>query len=348
MADENPQAFWSYARKDDEHSRGNLTAIRERLEGELRAQLGTTFNIFQDIKDLPWGAQWQQCLLTSIDDAIFFIPVISPSYFQSKACRTELDTFRQREQAILYEELILPVYWIDVNLPDDDLARTVMTRNYVDFRKLRHTRVGEPTLDENIANLATKLVQRLQEFRVHQGAATNMSATISSPRDHERVPRSPVVTGTASRTPKGVTLWLVVEAGGKFHPQTPIPDGEWRTKATIGTKEFGTRAHETAIHVIATTRTTNERFRKYREEQQRLAAWDGMQLPVAGSRVLDTSWVRRDDLASTLAMLTGSYEEYRARPPQPTGGIITIESTAHGKLAVRATSSAGQLVWTGR
>src|SRR5580658_7509556 len=100
MADRHPQAFWSYTRFDDEHERRKLTALRTRLEGEVRSQLGTAFDIYQDTIDLAWGADWKQRLLTNIDETVFFIPVITPSYFTSNICRTELEAFRQREQKL--------------------------------------------------------------------------------------------------------------------------------------------------------------------------------------------------------------------------------------------------------
>src|ERR1035441_3846713 len=48
LAHRQPKAFWSYTRFDDEHARGTLTALRKRLEDELRAQRGTPFAIYQD------------------------------------------------------------------------------------------------------------------------------------------------------------------------------------------------------------------------------------------------------------------------------------------------------------
>jgi cobaltochelatase CobT len=71
MAGRHPKAFLSYNRFDDEHARGKLSALRTRLEGEIKVQLGAPFQIFQDTIDLTWGADWQQRLLSSIDEAMF-------------------------------------------------------------------------------------------------------------------------------------------------------------------------------------------------------------------------------------------------------------------------------------
>lgn len=50
----------SYARDDDEHDLGRLSNLRIRLSGELGAQSGETFPIFQDREDIAWGQQWRK------------------------------------------------------------------------------------------------------------------------------------------------------------------------------------------------------------------------------------------------------------------------------------------------
>ena len=346
MADRDPKAFWSYTRRDDEHARGKLSSLRKRLAGEIEAQLGTFFEIFQDTVHVLWGAQWQQRLLGGIDESIFFIPLVSPRYFRSSTCRAELEAFRQREQKLLYENLILPVYWIDIDLRDDDLAKTIMSRNYVDFREFRHQPTDSAGVDEKVAEIAAQLIKRLKEFENHQRDAKNMKASITMPKDHDRVAQKVQVTGTAESVPKDITLWLVVEGGGKYHPQGVITEGDWKTSAIVGTKELGTRSYETPIHIVATTTTANEKLMNYLAEQQKLGVWNGLPLPV-NTRILDTKLVRRDDHASALGKLIGTYDEYRAKPPQATEGSITIEGTAYGDLAITAVSKTGDTVWTG-
>lgn len=50
----NAIGFMSYVRADDEHDAGYLTDFRERLSGEVRAQTGMRFDIFQDRHDIAW------------------------------------------------------------------------------------------------------------------------------------------------------------------------------------------------------------------------------------------------------------------------------------------------------
>jgi cobaltochelatase CobT len=47
-----PIAFMSYVREDDTFERGRLTELRERLSGEVAAQSGKPFPIFQDRENI--------------------------------------------------------------------------------------------------------------------------------------------------------------------------------------------------------------------------------------------------------------------------------------------------------
>jgi cobaltochelatase CobT len=49
-----PIAFMSYARDDDAHEGGRLSELRSLLSGELGAQSGEDFPIFQDRQDIAW------------------------------------------------------------------------------------------------------------------------------------------------------------------------------------------------------------------------------------------------------------------------------------------------------
>ena len=97
MGNNDPVAFLSYVRTDDEHDYGRITALRERLEGEVRMHTGKSFRIFQDKRDLKWGQQWQERLDSTLLNVTFLIPVVTRGYFHSGACRDEFNKFRLRE-----------------------------------------------------------------------------------------------------------------------------------------------------------------------------------------------------------------------------------------------------------
>src|SRR6202161_1357848 len=92
--------FFSYSREDDADSQGALSALRSRIQGELRGQLGRTaktFRLRQDKEAIPSGALWESEINNSVEKAAFFIPIITPTVVASPFCRIELDAFLARE-----------------------------------------------------------------------------------------------------------------------------------------------------------------------------------------------------------------------------------------------------------
>src|SRR5258708_349683 len=88
-----PSAFMSYVRSDDDHDDGRITKFRKHLEGEVRMQTGRAFPIFQDRNDISWGQQWKAVIQGALSDVTFLLPIVTPSFFESDACRSEFQTF---------------------------------------------------------------------------------------------------------------------------------------------------------------------------------------------------------------------------------------------------------------
>ena len=114
-ADErNYKAFWSYVHFDDEAEQGRISKLAHLISQRVQLITGEPFPIFLDHDGIEWGAKWQM----TIDDALrttrFFIPVLTPSYFKSAACRDELVKFTKAAQALHLKELIFPIYYTDV------------------------------------------------------------------------------------------------------------------------------------------------------------------------------------------------------------------------------------------
>ncbi len=157
-----PAAFLSYVHDDDKY--GHITKLRERLEDEVRMVVGVEFPIFQDRKDIMWGQSWKLRLEESIDEVTFLIPVITPSFFNSTHCRTELQRFLEREQKLGRGDLILPVYFIDTPLlndeelrTEDELAQAVASRQYADWRELRFEPFTNPQVGKTLERLARQI-----------------------------------------------------------------------------------------------------------------------------------------------------------------------------------------------
>src|ERR1700704_3748147 len=100
MPTREPLAFMSYVRSDDIHDSGRITLLRERIEGEVKMQTGKPFAVFQDRNDIAWGQNWEERISSSLSDVTFLIPIITPSFFHSPACRSEFGIFLLKEKTL--------------------------------------------------------------------------------------------------------------------------------------------------------------------------------------------------------------------------------------------------------
>lgn len=162
-------AFMSYVNLDDQHEQGRLTRFRECLSGEVRMQTGEPFDIFQDRKDIVWGQQWQERINQSLDAVTFLIPIITPGFFKSKACREELERFLRREEELERGDLILPVYYVNCPLlrnkdkqENDKLAQVIAARQYADWRDLRFEDFTSSQIRKALATMAEQIVESLE------------------------------------------------------------------------------------------------------------------------------------------------------------------------------------------
>jgi hypothetical protein len=95
------------------NSLGALSALRERIQRELRSQLGRqpkTFRLWQDKEAIPYGTFWEDRINTAVAESVFFIPIITPTAVRSRHCKFELDSFLSREATVGRTDLVFPIY----------------------------------------------------------------------------------------------------------------------------------------------------------------------------------------------------------------------------------------------
>src|SRR5262249_43142040 len=109
--------FFSYSREDDEDSGGRLSKLRERIQAELRGQLGRTktdFKLWQDNTGIPRGSLWEDEIKSAVAEAVFFIPIITPTAVKSQYCKFEFDAFLAREKKLGRNDQVFPILYIPV------------------------------------------------------------------------------------------------------------------------------------------------------------------------------------------------------------------------------------------
>jgi TIR domain len=162
--------FWSYVQQDDIDDFGRILGLAERLRAAYRLRQAEELTLFVDRESLRWGDEWNARINAAIAGTTFFIPVLTPSYFKSSACRRELLKFSREAKRLGLEQLILPVYWIDVPEMDadpdeaaDEAIAVVARYQWQDFRETRLEDESSSVFRTAVDRLAADLARRASQ-----------------------------------------------------------------------------------------------------------------------------------------------------------------------------------------
>jgi TIR domain-containing protein len=186
--------FFSYSREDDEDSNGALSALRDRIQRELRGQLGRSFKSFrlwQDKEAIAPGKLWESEIRTAVEHSAFFIPIITPTVVKSPFCKFELDSFLARERALGRSDLVFPILYIrvpsleDGGQQDDPVLSIIASRQYVDWREFRQLDVNSTEVKQKVESFCEHVVEALHEPWSPPEQPQNREAE-QTPERHER------------------------------------------------------------------------------------------------------------------------------------------------------------------
>jgi CBS domain-containing protein len=154
------QAFLSYSHFDDAHNANFATKFRDALIQEVQSQTGERILVFQD-RDISWGQNWGRRIEHALNEANFLIPVVTPSFLKSDVCINELKTFLEHERKLQRDDLILPLYFIDVteshDATENELVSVLFSHQYVDWRKLRFKTFKTAAVRKALAEVASQI-----------------------------------------------------------------------------------------------------------------------------------------------------------------------------------------------
>jgi Flp pilus assembly protein TadD len=163
--------FFSYSREDDEDSNGTLSALRERIQRELRGQLGRStksLRLWQDKEAIAPGTLWAKEIEAATAEAVFFIPIITPTSVRSPYCKVEFDSFLAREKELGRADLVFPIVYIRVpglessGQQDDPVLSLIAKRQYVDWRGLRQRDVHSMEVKEAVQQFCEFISEALR------------------------------------------------------------------------------------------------------------------------------------------------------------------------------------------
>jgi len=168
-----PRALLSYTRNDDRYLEGGISWLREELEKSVSAHTGYPFRIFQGAEDIQPGDRWANKIDQALEGAQIFIPILTPSFFQSNFCRIEAQAFLNYEINMEWAGFVLPLYLIQAHALEkaslrevDDIAKALHERQYDDWRsvagKLQHEETRRELTDKitRLAETIARLIER--------------------------------------------------------------------------------------------------------------------------------------------------------------------------------------------
>lgn len=156
------KGFWSYVHADDDAEGGRITRLARDLASQYEMLTGESIELFLDRDDLEWGKDWRASVDGSLSTTAFFIPVLTPRYFLSAECRRELNVFARKAKRLGFEDLVLPILYVDSvaireEPPSDDAVALVKPFQWEDWTTLRFSASTSPEYRQAVAGMASRL-----------------------------------------------------------------------------------------------------------------------------------------------------------------------------------------------
>jgi uncharacterized protein YukE len=172
-------AFWSYVHADDEAEGGRIVELGRDVQRQYGLITGGELELFLDRDALEWGDDWRERIAEAVDAARFFIPVMTPSYFNSKECRRELIQFAREANRLGASALLLPILYtqvpaLEVDEPADEAVILVKPRQYENWTDLRFRDRSSSEYREAVASLAQRLAETVDEISAFPAIAVEL------------------------------------------------------------------------------------------------------------------------------------------------------------------------------
>jgi hypothetical protein len=184
--------FWSYVHKDDEAEGGRIQQLGRDIADQFELLTGEKLNLFLDREDIAWGENWRAKIDSGLASVAFFIPVLTPRYFQSPECRRELHQFATKAKNLGVSELVLPLLYVNVaeltsGNPEDELMKLVDKFQRQNWTELSVAGRASSDYRRAVRELAQKLVNAnlTAEAQIGQKVEAPLVGTILPQPDAE-------------------------------------------------------------------------------------------------------------------------------------------------------------------
>ena len=130
----------------------------------------TDFRVWQDKAAIPLGTLWENQISDAINQSAFFVPIVTPRAMRSQHCTFEFESFLAREKELGRDDLVFPILYIPVPALEDEklwrqdpVLKIVGTRQYLDWRDLRHLEHNSPEVRQKIERFCRNISSALRK-----------------------------------------------------------------------------------------------------------------------------------------------------------------------------------------
>jgi formylglycine-generating enzyme required for sulfatase activity len=117
------KAFMSYTDVDNNFTHMYLDRLCEQINAVVQSYSGEEFHVIRN-SNVRWGQITHERISEVLQDVIFFIPVITPSFLNDELSREQFQQFLQRERQLGQRDLILPIIFEEPRrIPDQEQQR---------------------------------------------------------------------------------------------------------------------------------------------------------------------------------------------------------------------------------
>ena len=214
-----PFFFFSYARNDAQDA--YLRKFFDELTVEVSVRLGIDPSAAGFIDtNMPPGSPWAEATAQALATCKVFIPVYSPSFFQSSYCGREWHCFSQRlADSESSSELILPVWWLPSGANFPACAESIQDprdgysdafRNY-GLRFLRQLKRNRSDYQRFLTTFAAQAIEAAERHQLLDGQILDLCQSPDAFRiGIDVASKIPEASGRGRGGPKWVRFIVVV------------------------------------------------------------------------------------------------------------------------------------------
>lgn len=165
--------FVSYCHEDDNESNTKVQELFNEIEKKFNLKTAKKIETFIDKDRLYWGDDWNKKIDQNISSVDFFIPMITPKYYKSKACVHEYSLFENRMNKKEDNIKLLPLLWKKV----DTQKYQYINSETLFFEKINSTN-NIKLIDEIVSELIS-IISRNQTIVITPSQQRVISALIA-------------------------------------------------------------------------------------------------------------------------------------------------------------------------